>query len=166
MKKLKKIIFILSLLLLWPIKTFAFCPLCAIATGFAVGLFRWLGVDDIIVGLWLGAFGLSMALLFSNFLVKKGANKKISLPAAITLVFASLLISLYLGGFLRIANKIFGIEKIIFGMVIGSILLLLASPLNNLIKKINKDVVFISHQKVIAALALLIISSIIFYSIL
>lgn len=166
MNKLKKIAYILPFLLLWPIKTFAFCPLCVVATGFAVGLVRWLGVDDIIVGLWVGAFGLSMALLLGNFLVRKGASKKISLPAAITLVLASMLASLYLGGFLKVPNKIFGIEKIIFGMIIGILMMIMAPFINNLIKKLNRDENLISHQKMLVALALLGASSIIFYSIL
>lgn len=36
-------------------KAQAVCPVCTVAVGTGVGLSRWLGVDDTITGLWLGA---------------------------------------------------------------------------------------------------------------
>jgi len=35
-------------------QVFAVCPVCTVAAGAGVGLSRWLGIDDIIIGLWVG----------------------------------------------------------------------------------------------------------------
>ena len=59
---MKKIGFLLSALVLLSAKqALAFCPVCAIAAGAGVGVAREFGVDDFIVGLWLG--GLMVALI-------------------------------------------------------------------------------------------------------
>ena len=62
-----------------PIKASAFCPVCIVATGSLMGIFRWLGVDDAIVGLWLGGFILSVSMVFNNFLIKKEKKIKFQL---------------------------------------------------------------------------------------
>ena len=164
--KLKKAIYLLPLILLWPVKTFAFCPLCAVATGAGVGLFRWLGVDDLIAGLWLGAFGFSSAVIFADFLAGKGMSKILSAAASAVVIAAPLIISLYPLGFFSVENKILGVEKVIFGMAGGAILLFAAPFLNGILKKFNGGSVFFPHQKVAFAIVSLLAASLIFNSIL
>lgn len=42
-------------------KVFAFCPVCTIAVGAGVGIAEKFGVDDTIIGLWVG--GLTVSLI-------------------------------------------------------------------------------------------------------
>ncbi|MDP2855813.1 MAG: hypothetical protein Q8N90_01680 [bacterium] len=166
MKKIKKIIYIFPLLLLWPIKTFAFCPICVVATGALTALFRWLGVDDTIIGLWLGGFVLSVSMVFNNFLIKKGKRIKLQLILILAVFYGLAVLSLYQFGALTLYNKIFGIDKIFFGMILGSLLLLLSPQLDKILRKQNQGKIFISHQKMLIAISLLIIFSLGLYLIL
>lgn len=150
--KLRRILYISPFFLLVPLKTFAFCPLCVVATGIGVEIFRWLGVDDIIVGIWVGAFVFSLAILLGKF-VKRKINRKIpSLPIILIFLIFSLFF-FYFGGFFSVKNEMWGIPKVLLGMIIGGILLVITPHLHK----------FIPYRKIIITLFLLVISSFIFY---
>ncbi len=152
-----------SLLIFFPIKALAFCPLCVVATGAFTGFLRWLGVDDTIIGLWFGGFILSASIAFNNFLVKKGKITRFQLFLILLVFYGLAALSLYKFGALSPYNKIFGIDKIFFGIILGSLLLLLAPYLDKFLRKLNQGKIFISHQKVLIAIGLLLIISLIFY---
>ncbi len=152
-----------SALTLAPAKALAFCPLCVVATGAFTGVFRWLGVDDAIIGLWLGGFTLSISMLFNNFLIKRGKKIKFQLPLVLLLFYGFTVLSLVWLNVPSPYNKIFGFDKIFFGLLLGSLLLCLAPYLDRFLRKQNHGNKFISHQKVLAALGLLIIFSLILY---
>ena len=46
---------VLALGLFFAIPAKAICPVCTVAVGAGIGLSRWLGIDDSITGLWIGA---------------------------------------------------------------------------------------------------------------
>lgn len=151
-------------LIVLPFKALAFCPVCVVGTGAGIGFFRWLGVDDSIIGLWTGGFFLSSAILINNFLIKKNKKFKFQLFFVLLALYLPLVLFLYgKSGFLNPYNEIFGISKIIFGIILGSILLALSPFLNELLKKQNQGKVFISHQKVLISITSLLIFSFIFY---
>jgi len=52
-------------------KVLAVCPLCTVAVGAGVGLSRWLGIDDVITGLWIGGLIVSLIAWSENWLDKK-----------------------------------------------------------------------------------------------
>ncbi len=47
------------------------CPVCTIAVGAGIGLSRWLGVDDLISGLWIGGLIVSLIGMTILWLNKK-----------------------------------------------------------------------------------------------
>ncbi|MCG2689371.1 hypothetical protein L6255_02950 [Candidatus Parcubacteria bacterium] len=153
-------------LIFLPIKALAFCPMCVVATGAFLGIFRWLGVDDTIIGLWLGGFILSASMVFNNLLIKKGKRIRFQLFLILLVFFGLTMLFLYQFGGLSPYNKIFGIDKIVFGIILGSSLLLLASYLDKFLRKQNEGKIFISHQKMIIAISLLIIFSLGLYFVL
>lgn len=152
-----------SFLFFLPTKALAFCPMCVVATGTFLGIFRWLGVDDTIIGLWLGGFILSISMVFNNFLIRKGKRIRFQLFLTLFIFYGLVALSLYKFGGLSPYNKIFGIDKIVFGIILGSLLLLLAPYLDKFLRKQNQGKIFISHQKVLIAVVLLIIFSFILY---
>lgn len=152
-----------SILIFSPIKALAFCPMCIIATGTFLGIFRWLGVDDTIIGLWLGGFILSISMVLNNFLIKRGKKIKFQLFLILLVFYGLAILFLYQFGGLNPYNKIFGIDKIIFGIILGSLLLLLVPYLDKFLRKLNQGKIFISHQKVLIAIGLLLIISFILY---
>jgi len=155
-----------SVLFFLPIKVLAFCPMCVVATGTFLGIFRWLGVDDTIIGLWLGGFILSISMVFNNFLIKKGKKTRFQFFLILLVFYGLAILFLYQFGVLIPYNKIFGIDKIFFGIILGSSLLLFTPYLDRFLRRRNQGKIFISHQKVLVAVVLLIIFSLILYFIL
>lgn len=155
-------LFLALLGLLLPLKGLAFCPLCVISTGALAGLFRWLGVDDAIIGLWLGAFITSSGIVINKFLLKRQRIKLQSF--LILLILYVLSVGLfYFGGAFVPYNKIFGVNKIIFGIIFGNLSLLFSFFLDKLLRKGNQGRIFVSHQKLLLAVGLLLAVSLIFY---
>ena len=147
---------LISALFFLPIKTLAFCPVCVVATGTFLGIFRWLGVDDTIIGLWLGGFILSISMVFNNFLIRKGKKIKFQLFLILFIFYGLTALFLYKLGGLSPYNKILGIDKIFFGTILGSLLISASPFLDKFLRKQNQGKIFISHQKMLIAIGLLI----------
>ena len=158
------VLFLILVLIVLPNQVFAFCPVCTVAVGAGVGFSRWLKIDDVITGLWIGAFILSSALWTINWL----KNKKWTFTGDRFVVFivfyASIIIPLHYTNILgHPFNKIFGLDKLIFGLIIGSIVFLFSIMLYEYLKKINKGKSYFKFQKIATPIVLLLIASGIFY---
>ena len=145
----------------------AVCPLCVVAVGAGLGLSRWLGVDDIVSSLWIGALLASLSIWTIIWLVKKGWGfkyQKIAVPAVYYLLT---LVPLYLADIAgHPLNKIFGIDKIVFGTVLGTAIFLLSVKFHEFLKTKNGDKSYFPYQKVAVPVAILAIISIILFFIL
>jgi hypothetical protein len=160
-----------------PVK--AVCPVCTIAIGAGLGLSRYLGVDDVISGLWIGAIILSSSFWFIGWLEKKIQSKpKLAQRSfsevwfrrlnliIIILMYLLVLVPLSLTGVLgHPFNKILGIDKLIFGTAVGSGVFLLALWADKKVRQIKGKQLF-SYQKVVFPLSALAICSLITYFIL
>ena len=142
----------------------AVCPVCVVAVGAGVGLCRGLGIDDTISGLWIGGLIVAMIIWTLLFLKKMGWNFKFS-PAVVSISYYLLIIwPLYSFNIIgHPLNKIFGIDKLILGIISGSILFLFCHWLNLFLKNKNQGKVYFSYQKVIIPIVILLIFSLIFY---
>lgn len=142
----------------------AVCPVCIIAVGAGLGLSRWLGVDDIISGIWIGALLLSLTIWTHEWIVKKGWGFKFSIYAVgavyYLLTFAPLFFTEILGHPL---NKIFGIDKLIFGVAVGTIVFIASVWLHNFLKTKNSGKSYFPYQKVVIPVSILILISLFFY---
>jgi len=165
----KKVIFLglLASGFLWA-KTAAaqVCPVCVVAIGAGLGLSRWFGIDDTITSVWIGAFLTAITSWTLSFMKKKGwsfADDGIVITLAYILLTY---IPLYYAGILgQSANQIWGMDKILWGSVIGTVVLFLGNWLNAYLKKINKGKVFFPYQRVAVPVLLLIITSLILWQI-
>lgn len=163
---MKKILLILGVLiagtLIWqPAK--AVCPVCTIALGAGVGLCRWLGIDDVISGIWIGGLAVSIILWILNFIAKKQISFPYSRFIISLLLYLIIIAPLY---FLDIIghplNRIWGMDKLLFGIIIGSIVFLLSFWFHNFLKNKNQGKSFFPYQKVVLPVLSLIIISLIF----
>lgn len=134
----------------------AHCPLCTAAVGVGVAVTRFYGVDDMIVGLWIGAFIISTALWLNNAIKKKFIPLQDHIVTI--LIFAATIVSFYIGGLFN-ASSIFGIDKLLLGIIFGSILVYLGLFISNNVKQINKNKVIFPFQTIAFILALLAITS-------
>lgn len=150
--------------LLKAVSVYAFCPVCTIAVAGGVGLSRWLGVDDTITGLWVGAFLVCMVIWTLDWFQKKNidfvAKKSVTTVVWYLMVVAPLWWEDIIGHPL---NRIWGVDKLVVGIVFGSVFFLAGGGLHFYLKKRNGNKVYFPYQKVVFAIAPLIVLSGVFY---
>ena len=142
----------------------AICPVCTIAVGAGVGLSRWLGIDDTVTGLWVGALIVSSIAWTINWMNKKNfrfKGRKILITAGYYLI---IIVPLYWKGIMGHSyNKMWGMDKLLLGIIIGSIVFLVSVLWYQNLKKKNNDRAYFPFQKVAMPVGFLAIFSAIFY---
>lgn len=147
-------------------KVAAVCPICTVAVGAGVGLCRFLGIDDTISGVWIGGLIFSSSLWLADFLKKR--NIKLAYLNFYTTLFFFLIVflSLYLTKMIAIpANTLWGFDKLLLGIIVGSISFILGVKTDKFLRKINNAKVYFYYQKVLIPLFYLTFISFIFYHI-
>jgi hypothetical protein len=162
----KKILF-LGLLIpgfFWASIAKAVCPVCVVVVGAGLGLSRWFGVDDTISSLWIGALLWAISVWTVSWVKTKTWNFKYSSIVIFLAYYILVLVPLYTVDVIgHPLNTIFGIDKIIFGTIIGTLVIWGATVLHNYLKTKNNGKSFFNYQKVVLPVAVLLIASIIFY---
>jgi len=132
------------------------CQICTLAVGAGLGLSRWLGVDDLVSGVWVGGFILSSSLWFYSWLSKKYPKLHTTFYMLLTTtsMYTLSLVSLAWIGIL--------INKLVVGIVIGSLAFLLGIGTDKKIRKIKGKQLF-NYQKIIFPVGLLAFFSLIMY---
>lgn len=137
------------------------CQICTIAVGAGLGLSRYLGIDDAVSGIWAGALVISISFWLTDWLKKK--NHKFPIYLSVIFWTAFTYIPLWKVGILgHPFNVIWGIDKLIFGGVIGASVFLLAVYTDRKVRKI-KGKQLIAFQKVIIPISFLAIASLIIW---
>lgn len=171
-KKIGRKVSVALLLLLSPLffaaKTFAICPLCTVAVGAGVGFSRSLGIDDVIVGLWVGGLLVSSSMWMYEWLktkkiVKKGTEKWWVVGVAV-LMYALVLIPLKFSGIIgHPLNTMLGLDKVLLGVLIGSVVFFASGRLHFYLKSMNKEKVYFPYQKVVIPVGALWLTTILLY---
>lgn len=145
--------------------TYAVCPICTIAVGAGIGLAQWLGIDDSVTGLWIGGLTVSLIIWTINWLSKKNITVKVWLKLVIIMGYYILIfVPLYYHNILGHAlNRLWGVDKLILGSLLGSIFFWLGSAWYENLKKKNNGHAYFPFQKVLMPVGFLFILSIIFY---
>jgi len=164
-KKLSNLIAILATtLFLFPKEAFAVCPVCTITVTAGVGLCRWLGVDDTISGVWIGGLLVSTIIWTINWLNQKQIKFKFRKILVILSYYAMVILPLYFADIIgHPQNKLWGQDKLMVGIIAGTIAFLLGVYLNDYLKRRNNGKVHLAFQKVLIPLSLLTVASVIFY---
>lgn len=163
-KYIRSVIFLLLITTVATIKTYAVCPVCTVAVGVGVGLSRWLGIDDSVTGLWVGALVISMSLWTTNWLATKKIKFKFIEVVTIIAYYLFIFVPMYKSGFIgHPLNKIWGVDKLLYGTVVGSAIFIFSVFLDKYLRTKNNGKVYIYYQKVIIPVGLLLIFSVFFY---
>jgi hypothetical protein len=159
MKSWKTLVILVLISLISIPVVYSHCPVCTAAVGTGVAVTRFYGLDDIIVGVWIGAFILSTALWFDNIL-KKNVQKRIPLQKLIltTLVSLSIIVPLYSTGIMDMRYNLFGVNRLLLGILIGGIVLSTGIFISNKVKEKRKGVLF-PFQTIVMVLCLLTLTS-------
>lgn len=161
----KKIIPISALLyFVLPKLTYAVCPICTVAVGTGLGLAEWLGIDDTISGLWIGALIVSMSLWTINWLNTKNIRFKGRKILIFVGYYVIVVLPLWLKGKIgHPFNKLCGIDKLLFGIILGSLLFAAAAILHNYLFKKNGGKSYFKGQKIALPVSFLLVASLILY---
>ena len=170
MKKLFAVFFsfflllVISFSLLVPPMAEAHCPLCVAGAGVGLTLSRWIGLDDSITGLWLAAFLGTMSFwIYSSFMRKIHKPGWIWLkPLIYILVFASSIWSFYRFNLVLRMGRMFGIDKLTFGIIAGGTIFYLVDEINNLIIRIKGKTLF-PYQRIVLGLGSILLLSLLDY---
>jgi len=147
-----------------PLSVLAVCPVCSIAVAGGLGISRWLGIDDVVSGIWVGGLIVSLITWFILWLNKKNIKFKFRQFLVVISFYLIVILPLYWAGFISYScNQLWGFNKLLIGIFFGSLTFSLGVWIHDLLKKKNNNKVYFSFQKVIIPVLFLIIASIIFY---
>ncbi len=147
----------------------AHCPLCAAATAGGVAATRLLGVDDTVTGTFVGGFVVSTGLWFNNWLrKKKNGGEFLPFQTAIVLLLsvAFTILTFYMAKLIGSpdpAYRIFGIDKLVLGTLVGTAVTIGAFELHKRIKAANNGKVLMPFQGIIVTLLLLAATGAVFF---
>ena len=171
-KKLLPIIFSFIFSFYFSLKVvMAHCPLCTVGAVAAAGGAAWLGVDKIVIGLFIGAFAVSMGWWMSN-LIKK--NHMLKTPVLVSSSFLLTVIPLlsvieippyplfisYFGDYGSLFNRTYLINLFLVGSIIGGLIVSLTPTISRKITALRNGITM-PFQGVILTFSLLIILGVI-----
>ncbi len=165
MKKILSLMFfpIIAAIMFVPM-AMAVCPVCTVAVGAGLEGMRLLGVDDVITGIWAGALTLSIFLWTVGWLKKRGVKNaflQIGLPF---IIYYGLLAAVYaLPGVEFGATTLWGIDKFLLGIIVGTIAFYLGARWYVRIKRKNGGHAQFAFQKVVVPLSFLVVVTIVFW---
>jgi len=162
----KKILLFFNLLSFFfiPLLIRAFCPVCTVAVGVGVGLSRYLGIDDLISGTWIGGLVMSLVLWAINWLDKRKIRFLFRKILVLIFFYSAVVFPLLWFGIIGDPyNKFLGIDKLLFGIIVGGFAFLMSFIFHNFLKNKNQGKSFFSFQKIVFPVIFLLITSFILF---
>lgn len=145
----------------------AVCPVCVVAVGAGLGLSQYLGIDDSISGVWIGGLTAAVAAWNINWFNKKNwsfGSKSLRDIITVLAYYALIAWPLFSQDLIgNPMNKLFGVDKLALGIIIGSLVFTGMSLWYINLKKNNGGHAYFPFQKVAMPFGALIILSGVFY---
>lgn len=147
--------------MLLPDVALAHCPLCVAGAAVGVTLTRWVGIDDSITGVWIGAllgsisFWLTTWLLTKSEPLRKWEYRILLKPLVYILIIASTLWSFYKFQLVIRMSQLFGLDKLTFGILAGAALFYLIDMI-----KIKH---YFPYQRIVISLGSMLVLSLAIY---
>jgi hypothetical protein len=146
----------------------AVCPVCTVAIGAGLTFLEIWGVDLMLAGIWAGAFTLVLAFQTAKWLDKRGVKNGLWYLLDFVLWYGFLACVYMLPNF-RFGgpgNTIWGIDKLLLGTVIGTIVLYAAEKWNAKLRRGNGGKSFFPLQKVVIPFGSLVLVTALFAAVL
>ena len=142
----------------------AVCPVCTVAVGAGLEGARLLGVDDVITGIWAGGLTLSLFFWTAGWLKRHGVD---SVWLGVILPFVvcyALLGAVYLmPGVTFGQNTLWGIDRFLMGIVVGTAAFYAGARWYIKIKRDNGGHAKFAFQKVIVPISFLLVATLVFW---
>ncbi|HET7099416.1 MAG TPA: hypothetical protein VFI61_04255 [Patescibacteria group bacterium] len=156
------------------------CPVCTVTVIAGLSVSRLLGIDDVVSSIWIGGLILSLSFITINWIEKSKWREKIyehicKIKCGLTenqalkfwvifLMYLLALIPLFLNHTIGITrNTLWGMDKILFGIFVGSIVFLIGIWIDKTIRKGRDGKQLFHFQKVVFPVSMLAIASAVFY---
>ena len=166
-KKLKSLSILLLMIIIsapFTVSVNAFCPVCTIAVGAGLSFTKVLGIDDLISSIWIGGVLLSSSLWLINWLDSKKIRFFLKRKIIYVLMYGLVIIPFILNKTIgALHNQLWGIDKIVFGIVLGTLGFAFGMKINDMLLKRIADKVYFPFQKVVMPIGILILLSLIFF---
>ena len=142
------------------------CPICIVTVGGGMLIAKKLGVDDFLVSIWISALNTAIAFyLADKFQNDKILFKKVlSNPWLLSILFLAFTL-IYFATTNQIGhpyNKLLGIDKIIFGQVLGMLVMFTGNFLYSYFKSKNGGKAIFPYSKVVFPVGLVLLTTLIF----
>jgi hypothetical protein len=139
---------------------YAQCPICIVTVGGGMLIAKKLGVDDLLVSIWISALDTAIAF----WLASKFKNKFLRNPWLLS--FIMLVLTLFYFQFTNqighLSNRLLGIDKIIFGQSLGLLAMFLGNFIYGFTKYKNNGKTLFPYAKVVFPVGLVLIVTFIF----
>jgi hypothetical protein len=139
---------------------YAQCPACVVVVGGGLIIAKKLGIDDLLVSIWLSGLNTAIAFWIASTIKKEIWNNKILWSTSFYLL--AIIYLWYSKQIGHPSNKFWGIDKVFLGITIGFFVFLLAILADQVIRQKNKGKKLFNYQRVIVPLSFLIIATLIF----
>jgi hypothetical protein len=139
---------------------YASCPVCIVTIGGGLIIAKKLGIDDLLLSIWLSGLNTAIAMWVATTIKKKPWNNIILWSVSFYILTLIYLCHSKQIGFP--SNKFWGIDKVFLGITIGFLISLLAAFVDKSVRKKNKGRVLFNYQKVIIPLLFLMTITIVF----
>jgi len=157
---------IVSWNLLFPRPAAAQCPICIVTVGGGMLIAQKLGIDDLLVGIWISALNTTIAFyLASKFQNDKMMFKKIlANPWILSFVFLlfTLIYFITTGQTGHSTNKLLGLDKIIFGQTLGMLAMFVGNFIYGFTKYKNDNKALFPYSKVVFPFATVLLVTLFF----
>jgi hypothetical protein len=140
-----------------PSPVLANCPVCILTVGGGLLIAEKLGIDPLLVSIWISGLNSAIAYWVSSSL----KNKKFDQPLFWALGFYLMTLG-YLGFTKQIGgftHRFWGIDKTLFGLTIGLLIFIGTNYLDKLLRQKNQGKVFFPYQKVILPFCALLLAT-------
>jgi len=170
MKKNSLYIVIFALIIALSEEVMAHCPLCVAGAMAAAGGAAYLGVSNIVIGLFIGAFAVSIGFWVSRLIKKKYVPLQTTLLVLLSYFltilplisrmegFYPFYISLF-GDYGSLFNRTYLLNLFLIGSIIGGVIVLITPWMSNRITKLRGKIM--PYQGTVLTLSLLIIIGVI-----
>lgn len=143
---------------------YAQCPVCVVTVGGGLLIAKKLGIDDLLVSIWLSSLNTAIAFWLVTRIKKKILNSGYLWSVAFYVLTIVYVVLTKQTGPAR--NVFLGINKVIFGLTVGLIISVASILFDKFLRSKNKGKVLFPYQKVVVPLVILIFTTIIFMFIL
>ena len=166
--KTRKIILggLIILTLFYAVSVQAVCPVCTVAMGAGLGLSRWLGINDSVTGLWIGALIVSLIIWTITWLDKKNFRFLFRNLLVVIGYYLLIIVPFYYAKI--IANPIDFLcscanDLLLIGIIQGSATFFFAAALYEYLKEKNNGRAHFPYEKVAIPILFLVLFTVVFY---